>query len=89
MGIAPMAAISLQPLFYFKNNGLMKKVTLKKHLQTRKRRKPSSHENLPASLPIPAKPPPPFLASFPPPLTRADAAVGGISRSVLWFLLSF
>jgi hypothetical protein len=52
--LPPMAAISLQLLFYFKNNGLMKRFALKKNLhikklQTEKERKISPHENIPAS----------------------------------------
>ena len=39
---------------------------------TKKRRKPSPHENSPARFPTPEKPPPPFLAPFSPPLTQVQ-----------------
>jgi hypothetical protein len=69
-----MAAISLQSLSYFKNNGLMKRFALKKNLHSKKpvNKKVAEnppHENVSASPPIPAKPPPPLLAPFSPPLT--------------------
>jgi hypothetical protein len=71
-----MAAILLQSLFYFKNNGLMKRFTLKKIsankiLRIKKGRQTSPHENIPP--PTTAEPPTPFLAPFSPPPTPVGA----------------